>query len=98
MLAVDNFGITYKGKKHLDRLIAAIRAAEYGVEIDKAGSLYCGIILKRNDEQQYVDIVMSGYVKKILAQFKHDDPKRPQFSPYQPPLRKYTTESQETLP
>ena len=41
---------------------------------------------------------MAGYVKRILARFKHEMPKRPQHSPYQPPPRKYGTESQETLP
>ena len=97
-LVVDDFGIKYEGKKHLDHLIAAIRTAGYGVEVDEAGSLYCGITLKWNYEKRYVDISMPGYVKKILARFKHDEPSRPQYSPYQPPSRKYGTESQETMP
>ena len=46
MLVVDDFGIKYEGKKHLNHLIAAIRAAGYGVEVGEAGSLYCGIALK----------------------------------------------------
>ena len=41
---------------------------------------------------------MPGYVKKILTQFKHDDPKRPQYSPCHPLPHKYGKESQETLP
>ena len=41
---------------------------------------------------------MPGYVKKILAQSNHDDPKRPQYSPYQHLPRKYGTESYETRP
>ena len=45
-LVVDDFGINYQGKKHLDHLIAAIRVVGYGVEVDKTGSLYCGITLK----------------------------------------------------
>ena len=54
--------------------------------------------MKYNYEQRYVDISMSRYFKNILARFKHDDPKKPQYNPYQPPLRKYRTESQDTLP
>ena len=75
-----------------------IRKAGYGVEVDKAGALYCGITLKWNYEQQYVDISMPGYVKNMLARLKHELPKRPQYSPYQPPPRKYGTKSHNTLP
>ena len=39
-LVVDDFGIKYEGKKHLEHLIAANRKARYGVEVDKKGSLY----------------------------------------------------------
>ena len=41
---------------------------------------------------------MPEYVKKVLAQFKHMFPGKLQYSPYQPPPRKYETKSQETLP
>ena len=66
-LVVDNFGIKYEGKKYLNHLIAAIRVAGYGVEVDEAGSLYDGITLKWNYKKRYMDISMPGYVKKILA-------------------------------
>ena len=59
-LVVDDFGIKYEGNKHLDHLIVAIRTAGYGVEVDKAGSLYCGITLKLNYKKRYVDISMPG--------------------------------------
>ena len=64
---MENVGIKYKGKKHLNHLTAVIRAAGYGVEVDKTGSLDCGITLEWNYEQRYMDISMPGYVKKILA-------------------------------
>ena len=47
---------------------------------------------------RYVDISMPGYVKKILVRFKHEVPKKTQYSSYQPPPRKYGKKSQETLP
>ena len=84
---MDDFGIKYEGKTHLDHLIVAIRKAGYGVKVDKTGLLYCGITLRWNYEQRYVDISMPGYVKKMLARFKHEEPNTPQYSPYQPLTR-----------
>ena len=66
-LVVDNFGITYEGKKHLNHHLTVIRATGYGVEVDEAGSLCCRITLKWNYEQRYVDISMPVYVKMIMA-------------------------------
>ena len=82
-LVVDDFGIKNEGKKHLDHLIAAIRTAGYGVEVDEAGSLYCGITLKWNYEKRYVDISMPEYIMQITAQFKHEVPRKPQYNLYQ---------------
>ena len=45
-LAVDNFGIKYVGKEHLDHLIRMIQTLGYGIEVDETGSLYGGITLK----------------------------------------------------
>ena len=95
---MDDSDIKYEGKKHLDHLIAAIRKGGCGVKVDKSGALYCWITLNWNYEQQYMDISMPGYVKKMLVRFKHEMPKRPHYSTYQPLTRKYGTESQETLP
>ena len=66
-MVVDNFGIKYKGKKYLDHLINAVKKARYCVEVDEAGSLHCGITLKLNYKQQYIDISVPGYVKKIVV-------------------------------
>ena len=97
-LVVDDFGIKYEGKEQLDHLITAIKRAGYGVEVDEAGALYCGITLTWNYELGYVDISMPGYVKRLLAQYKHESPVQPQYSPYQPPPRKYGKEAQDTIP
>ena len=43
-LVVDDFGIKYIGKQHLDHLIASIKR-NYDVTVDYTGSLYCGITL-----------------------------------------------------
>jgi hypothetical protein len=85
-LFVENFGIKYKGKKHLGHLIAAIRALGYTVDVDKAGSLYGGITLKWNYKQRYLGISMPGYVAKIMSRFKHEKPTKPPYSPYPVPM------------
>ena len=95
---MNDFGIKYVGKQHLDHFTGAIKQSGYGVEIDKTGSLYYRITLERNYKQQYVGIYMPGYDKKIIAQFKNEVPMKPQYSTYQPPPHKYGKESQETLP
>ena len=51
-----------------------------------------------NYEQWYVDISMLGYVRKILAQFKYEVPRKLRYIAYQPPLRKYGKKSREILP
>jgi hypothetical protein len=60
-LAVDNFGIKYIGKQHLDHLITSIKH-HYDVKIDYTGSLYCGITLDWHYDNGYLDISMPGYV------------------------------------
>ena len=64
-LVVDDFGIKYKGREHLDHLLSALKE-DYDIEVDREGKLYCGISLEWNYEQNYVDISMPSYVKKNL--------------------------------
>ena len=61
-LVVDDFGIKYQGIEHAHHLLNAIKA-DYQVEVDWDGGLYCGIELKWNYKKGYVDIAMPGYVK-----------------------------------
>jgi hypothetical protein len=41
-LVVDNFGVKYVSKEHVNHLIAAIKE-KYGLVMDWSGNLYCGI-------------------------------------------------------
>ena len=96
-LVVDDFGIKYIGKEHLDHLMQSLRE-HYDVSLDETGSLYCGITLKWNYEQQYVDISMPGYVQKQLTRYNHPPPSKPQHCPYNPSPIQYGKASQNTLP
>ena len=44
-------------------------AAHYTITEDWAGTNYCGLELKWNYEERWVEISMPGYVKKALQRF-----------------------------
>ena len=80
---VDDFGIKYVGKEHIDHLLSAIKK-EYTIEVDWTGGLYCGIKLEWNYEKRYVDISMPGYVKKQLTRYSHVPSNGRRYTPYNP--------------
>ena len=47
-LVVDNFGVKYVGKEHVNHLIASLKQSKYKLTEDWTGSLYCGISLEWN--------------------------------------------------
>jgi hypothetical protein len=80
-LVVDDFGIKYVGKQHADHLLAALNELD-AVAMDWTGMLYCGLTIKWNYEQQFVDISMPGYVEAALHKFQHTTPSKPQHAPH----------------
>ena len=80
-LCVDNFGIKYNSEQDLQHLIATLKKY-YDISIDKNGTNYCGLTLQWNYKNGYVDISMPGYVPKVLDQFNHPPPIRPQYAPH----------------
>lgn len=93
-LVVDDFGIKYVGREHLDHLLNAIKK-DYKVEVDETGGLYCGITLEWNYKEKYVDISMPGYVQKQLTRYGHKPPSRKIFTPYDPGPIRYGKDSQK---
>ena len=69
-LVVDDFGIKYISKDHVNHLLAALQE-HYTLDIDWAGKLYCGITLDWDYENGTVDISMPGYIKKLLQCLQH---------------------------
>ncbi len=69
-LIVDNFGIKYVGKEHTDHLIQCIKET-YKLTKDWTGDLYCGIKLAWDYNARMLDILMPGYIKKMLQKYKH---------------------------
>ena len=62
-LVVDDFGVKYVGKEHVDHLIAALKQT-YNLKEDWNGELYCDITIKWNYKENYLDISMPNYVRK----------------------------------
>jgi hypothetical protein len=64
-LIVDDFGVKYVGKEHIDFLIKSLCKDYARVTVDKTGELYAGICLKWNYQERWVDVSMDGYVSKL---------------------------------
>jgi hypothetical protein len=88
-LCVENFGIKYIGRKHLQHLYNALCNRTYEIVEDWLGNLYCGITLKWNYKKHHVDLTMPAYVKKQLTKYNHVAPLKPQHCPYVPNPIKY---------
>jgi hypothetical protein len=98
-LCVDDFGIKYIGREHLQHLYDnALRKETYEIVEDLEGNLYCGIALKWNYSKQYVNLAMVKYVMKQLTKYGHVAPLKPQHCPYPPTPIKYSKDNQSPLP
>jgi hypothetical protein len=69
-LVVDNFGVKYVGRQHIDHLIASIEKY-YTFSKDWAGQLYGGITLRWDYERRTVDLSMSGYIAATFHKYQH---------------------------
>jgi hypothetical protein len=97
-LVVDDFGVKYVRKEHVDHLILCLKQSKYKLTKDWTGSLYCRISLNWNYKAGYVDISMPGYIKKKLHEYGHVYPKRIQTCPYSPKPKSYGAKAQAPLP
>ena len=80
-LCVDDFGIKYYSKEDADHLLHALQA-NYKVTTDWKGEHYCGLTLKWNYEDGYVDVSMPGYIEKIILKYFGNQPHLPTKTPY----------------
>ena len=97
-LVVDDFGVKYVGKQHAIHLTNILKQNYESISEDWDGGLYCGVTLRWNYKERYVDISMPGYVNKVLQRYKHEMPTKPQHSPYPATPRIYGKAAQDPLP
>ena len=96
-LVVDDFGVKYVGKQSALHLINALKQS-YEIKEDWEGALYCGISLKWNYNERYLDTSMEYYVDKQLKRYKHKLPNKPQHTPLQPAQKQYGMDAQKPIP
>ena len=80
-LCVDDFGVNYFSKADADHLLNSLRD-NYKLSVDWNGSDYCGLSIKWNYAEKYVDISMPGYIEATLERLQHPKPARPQHAPH----------------
>jgi hypothetical protein len=80
-LVVDDFAIKYMSDDDLDHLIKTLRKY-YDVTVDYEGKEYLKIELDWDYENRCVHLSMAPYLKKALAQFGVEKPKKLVNSPY----------------
>ncbi len=94
---MDNFGVKYGGKEHVDHLIKCIKT-KYKLTKDWAGDLYCGIKLRWDYTTCTLDKSMPGYITKLLQKHKHHIPSKPQRCLYSPAPKQYGEQAQAPIP
>jgi hypothetical protein len=81
----------------MDHLIWCIKQ-KYKLIEDWTGDLYCGITLKWDYNARTLDILMPGYIQKVLQKYKHCMPTKPQHCPYTAAPKQYGAKAQFPLP
>lgn len=64
-LCVDDFGIKYYAKRDVEHLLTAL-ASHYKYTIDWTGKNYCGLNIKWNYSDKWVEISIDGYIACLL--------------------------------
>jgi hypothetical protein len=96
-LVVDDFGVKYVGKEHINHLIEYLQE-NYELTKDWTGNLYCRIKQLWDYTTRTLDISIPGYIKKLLHKYKHKMAKKPQHCPYTPAPKQYGADAQAPLP
>ena len=97
-LVVDNVGVKYLGKEHVDHLVHWLKKHYKKVSEDWEGKLYCGITLDWNYIKRWVDISMPGHIKRLHQRYEHISPNKTQHSPYQAQPKFYGAAAQDFMP
>jgi hypothetical protein len=90
-------GVKYVGHEHADHLIQCIKET-YELTKDLTRDLYCGIKLDWDYNARTLNILMPGYITKLLQKYKHCVPPKPQHCPYSPLPRQYGAKAQAPIP
>ena len=97
-LVVDDFGVKYVGREHVEFLLNTLHRAKYKTTQDWSGSLFCGISIEWDYAARKCWLSMPNYIKMVLARFHHKNPQVKEDAPlkYIPPT--YGSKLQMPLP
>ena len=97
-LVVDNCGVKYVGKEHVEHLVHCLKKHYAKVSEDWEGKLCCRITVDWNYIERWVDISMPGYIKRLRQRYGNIAPKKPQHSPYRAQPKIYGAAAQDSMP
>ena len=97
-LVVDDFGVKHTRREDADHLLRVLEKEFTAVSTDWDCALYRGITLEWTYKEIWIDISMSGYIKKVLQKYLHESPTKPQHSPYIFAPKKYGKDAHDPLP
>ena len=92
-LCVDDFGIKYNSVEDANHLLNALKQY-YKLSVDWNGENYCGLTIKWNYKEGYVDISIPGYIHSLLQRLKHTLPRKVIHHPHDYTLPAYGTRRQ----
>ena len=80
-LCVDDFGIKYFNRSDAVHLLQYIQK-NCTPMVEWSGETFCCLTFDWEYQNEYVDVLMPGYVQKLLQKFQHQPPKTPHFLPF----------------
>ena len=80
-LVVDDFGVKYVSKEHVDHLVSVIDEF-YDFTTDWEGKRYLGLTFDWDYDSRKVHLSMPEYISSALKRFKHDRPDKVQHQPH----------------
>ena len=95
-LVADNFGFKYDENQDTQYLIKVLPEHYKAVSLDWAARLFCGIKIDWDYKNITVDIIIPGYMAKLLQIFLHTTPKRLDHQLHQHAQPQYGTNEQLT--
>ncbi len=94
---VDNFGIKYVGKEHIQHLLGILKE-HYMISEGWSGTKFIGLTIDWDYCGCKVNISMPMYIQKVLTRFQHEGPHHPQNSPHKHIAPNYGAEAQFVEP
>jgi hypothetical protein len=70
-LVVDDFGVRYERKEHMDHLVKTL-GDRYPIKVDLKAEFYEGITIKWDYEKKTAELSMPGYVNEAPLEFQHE--------------------------